>query len=322
MKLSLSSHAAALTLLLMIPAYGMEDESNTAIVPLSAKIQAGVAAAAPLLVCPPFMIAAVPAIAATISHLPTLTTRAGTATALTMPFKAAVTALGDGYIAPHSSIVNRVAKLLAGMYVAKCADQHLTRRAIIPAAPIASSLTEIACHTAVGYAVGAATEQIIYTPYDKFMRCLNADYKKKDGVIAPITQLRNLNSPQVQAAALQRWDPSTNPATKDIVTKSESSVSYENASLPERGISCKLSLSNGAILVSEGIWEKNSNRVSSSITRYTTLNTEWYYLQPFGTSTFIKEIKQLHRTVLANHVTTTGIPLKDIIQVTEESTDL
>lgn len=320
MKLSISFHIAALILLLVLPAYGMDDASKE-IVPLTAKIQAGFAAAAPLLVCPPLMLAAVPAIAATLPQTPTLATRSATTTALTMPAKGVVTLLGDYYIAPHSGILNRMAKFLAGISISSTLDQRLTHGGIIPSAPASSSLAEFACHNAVGYAVGTATERMIYTPYDKFMRSLDADYKQKNAVIEEILKTQDISDTPT-ARALQNWNPSTNPTTKHIKKESQKNTTHLNGIAQKAGITCKLSLFNGAILVSEGIWEKNSNTMQSLITKYTTAATEWHYLRPFGASAFSKEIKQLQRTVGENHVTAAGIPLKDIIQVTEESADL
>jgi hypothetical protein len=320
MKLTISTHIAALTLFLMIPAYGMEDESQ-AIVPFTAKIQAGFAAAAPLLVCPPLMVPAVALMSATAPHIPALTTRAAATTALTMPMNGIAAAIADTYIAPHSSSLNTLSKYIASFYLSNQTSDYLTRHHIIPPAPTATSLSEIVCHTAIGYGAGAVTRRAIYSPYDKFMRHLDADYKGKDGAIAEISKSQDLPDAPT-ARTFTQWNPNANATTKHIKQKfnQKETLLYN---IPEKaGITCKLSLINGAILVSEGTWDKNSQSMQCSITKYTTDASQWYYLKPFGASAFGKEIKQLQRIVWENHVTAAGIPLKDIIQLVDESTDL
>lgn len=283
---------------------------NNETAPVSAKLQASIAAAAPLLVCPPFMAVAVPTIAATLSQAPIITKRASTIAALSLPMNGIATAIGDKYIEPQSSALNAISKYIASFYLSNQTSNYLTHIQIIPPAPHASTYAEMIAHAGLSYGISEVTRCAIQSPYDQFMINIDADYKKKDGAIVGILQTQELTD---QTSQLPGWNPSNNEATKHIHKRTSQKETDLGGNPEKPGISCRLFLLNGAIAVSEGIWQKNATSMQCLITKYTTNTSEWHYLRPFAASAFSKEIKPLQRTVYENHVTLAGIPLKEII---------
>lgn len=290
--------------------YCMEDElsadSNpTQEITLNTKIQAGAAAAAPLLICPPLM---VPLIAYASSDI---AIRSSVSAVCTMPLNAAISTMCDRYIAPRST-ANKVLKNLARAYIANRTRDYLTQQAIIPPAPEASTITEYVSHLAEDYTICSLAQYIAYAPYDRLMRNLSRNYQKKDGIIAQRKQ--DYDFDDLSTGKRELWNPNANPATKHIEFCSLVSSTLSNASFPKSSILCTICQNDDGILVYEAVGKKGSNLVSSRKTKYTTDTSEWYYMRPFGLKVFRKEIKKLHDTVLENHITIAGVPLKDIIQ--------
>jgi|GEM_PF-2865182 hypothetical protein len=317
------SALGVLTLFLMMPAYGMDDSQDDSQKEITsiAKIQAGIAAAAPLLVCPPLMIPiaalmsiTIPRISMTVPHVPDLAVRAGITAACTMPMNVAIAAAGDRYLAPQSSMLNVISKSLAGMYLSNQTSDFLTRNHIIPPAPDTSTLAEFAGHTAVSFAVSTATQRIMHIPYDQCMKNLSQNYRQKNDIIAKITKQFAIHKPV--PIQIHTWEPSKSSKIEMRKKSEEMNAQWPQ---PQSNISCQLYLKDGALIVNEAVSVQGSPFILTSVTTYTTENTEWHYLHPFGLDKFREEITSLHKTVLQNHMTTANIPLSTIMNTPDAS---
>lgn len=294
------------------------DSNTNQEITLSTKIQAGAAAVAPLLVCPPL---AVPLIAYASSDI---AIRSSVSTVCAMPLNAAISAAFDRYTMPSSS-ANKVLKSLARAYIANRTSDYLTQYAIIPPAPEASTLTERVGNFVGGCAMSTLAQYIAYAPYNRFMQNLSRNYQKKDGIITERRQQYNFDDDQSNTnnnLMKTIWDPSKNPVTKNIDFGSLLSSTTSDQLFSKSLILCAICQKNDGIVVCEAVGKKNSTLIQSRNTKYITDVSQWYYLRPFGLKVFRKEIKKLHDTVLENHITMAGIPLKTIIAPTNASIDL
>lgn len=288
---------------------------NNETAPVSAKLQASIAAAAPLLVCPPIMIPAAALIAS--SPLPALIARASISTACTIPIDAAAHALCDRYIDPCEKKLNIIAKFIISLGIRTQARSYLTYCRIIPPALSASTLSETIWTNVIDGAISTSTQSLLEP---RFLSALAARYTSIDSSI----KVRPVNDKSQLAKALKKlqaagefkldWEPEAS---------SQISVKWVNSNvscLPSSGLlnTPKFSLGimrkDQVLIVTEALHithpQEKSYLVASG---YTTTNTSLLDELPFGLDGFSPTFKKLYNTVLDNHKTVIGVPLKDII---------
>ena len=279
---------------------------------LPAKMQACVAAAAPLLVCPPLIVPIAALIGAIPPDITALTVRASVTTLAALPLNAAITAVGHHYIAPHNEHLNTLSKFLASFSISNETSNYLTRQEIIPPAPTASTISEALYHTAVSMLVSTATQQIAYPRYttiDPTVKTYPIKKAQLNEALARLTATGNF--------AL-KWKPAVAHNISVRTAKEESSTALIVNSGPI--ISCRMSLDDGAIMVSEAVLiPGNSNNIHALVSKYKATQPDAFHHLPCGLHGFSSTFKKCYQEVLNNHITVTGIPLKTIMPPEESA---
>jgi len=236
--------------------------------PLSTKIPAAFAAAAPLLVCPPVMALVVPSFIEAGPYIPTLAKRSIMSNLWSEPLilsaKPKINYLCSSSTMPSeiSGKVNFLLNTVCSYLVSSATTEMLTNSYTIPQAPPANTLSQTLTHSALSWATstaaqGAMRSAIAYsgtpiTPqqsvligfYNMFKNTVNNHYTAKEKLIIALRKkyplspqqkntalsLYNHNSSEKAALLEKLWNPQSADDTKhiQIIGRKEKVYSVKN----------------------------------------------------------------------------------------------